>query len=482
MQDRLPDDYLVELSASVRIDDVANTLVGGAPPSVVYLRDEGRRMLERRRLRVSDADSAALADELIDLGMAHPVANELPPVDDDDITYVIPVRDRPDQLSRLLTSMGPDKQIIVVDDYSLDAGGTVRVAEAYGARVVKLPKNLGPGGARNAGLREVTTPFVAFVDSDVVVEPDTMTLLARHFADPRVVIVLPRVLGLYGSKETNWIGRYENSRSSLDLGGLPSLIHPRAVASWAPGTCTIARTNALGDGFIEELRVGEDVDLAWRLGSLGHRVRYDPSITVRHDHRVKLMPWMARKAFYGSSSSPLTKRHPYFVAPALLSPTNIGVIAAVVAQRRWSIPLIATLTGITALRTHLRLRPGRRRVRLSLSLALDDLIATGYQLMGILLRHWWPITMIGCLFSKRLRRLALVTGFVDAFLARRRNHGDLDFVRYMAGRRLDDLSFGAGVWRSAWKERSIRTFIPDMRRKPSITSKTELAEVVRPAR
>ncbi len=49
-----------------------------------------------------------------------------------------------------------------------------------------LDENVGPAGARNAGLALVGTPFVVFVDSDVVVEPAAIETMLRHFADPEL--------------------------------------------------------------------------------------------------------------------------------------------------------------------------------------------------------------------------------------------------------------------------------------------------------
>jgi hypothetical protein len=50
-------------------------------------------------------------------------------------------------------------------------------------------------GARNVGLAVTSTPYVAFVDSDVEVHAEALLLLTGHFADPSVVLVGPRVVG-----------------------------------------------------------------------------------------------------------------------------------------------------------------------------------------------------------------------------------------------------------------------------------------------
>ena len=69
------------------------------------------------------------------------------------------------------------------------------LAKVFGATLVVLPANVGPAGARNAGLERGRTPYVAFVDSDVTVDAATLRRLARHFEDPAVVLAGPRITG-----------------------------------------------------------------------------------------------------------------------------------------------------------------------------------------------------------------------------------------------------------------------------------------------
>ena len=57
----------------------------------------------------------------------------------------------------------PD-EVLVVDDHSED--DTAAVAEAAGARVIRLPTNVGAAAARNAGLEAARSPWVAFLDAD----------------------------------------------------------------------------------------------------------------------------------------------------------------------------------------------------------------------------------------------------------------------------------------------------------------------------
>ena len=110
-----------------------------------------------------------------------------------DVTVVVPVRDRPAQLERLLGALG-DLACIVVDDASADAAATKEIAERHGARFVGLATNAGPAGARNAGLAATDSPLVAFVDSDCVPSDGWLVPLLGHFDDPLVAAVAPRIV------------------------------------------------------------------------------------------------------------------------------------------------------------------------------------------------------------------------------------------------------------------------------------------------
>jgi glycosyltransferase involved in cell wall biosynthesis len=62
-------------------------------------------------------------------------------------------------------------EVVVVDDCSTDATGDVLARYADRVRAVRLPRNLGEAGAKNAGVAAVATPLVALVDADDVVLP-----------------------------------------------------------------------------------------------------------------------------------------------------------------------------------------------------------------------------------------------------------------------------------------------------------------------
>src|SRR5207248_57510 len=163
-------------------------------------------------------------------------------------------------------------EVVVVDDGSTDGSG--EAAAAAGARVIRNDRMPGPAGARNAGLAIVSSELVALVDADCVVEPGWLKPLLGLFEDDKgLALVAPRVLSALGRST---LAAYERACSPLDLGPAPGIVDRGRRLSYIPSAALLARRTALAEvgGFAEELAVGEDVDLAWRLIDAGWTVRY----------------------------------------------------------------------------------------------------------------------------------------------------------------------------------------------------------------
>jgi putative flippase GtrA len=97
------------------------------------------------------------------------------------LTVVVPAFDEPgrigDAVEALRTALAAvdasgGVEVLVVDDGSSDA--TADEAEAAGARVVRLPANLGKGGAVRAGVLASRGRCVAFTDADLAYPPDLL--------------------------------------------------------------------------------------------------------------------------------------------------------------------------------------------------------------------------------------------------------------------------------------------------------------------
>lgn len=443
----LPHGFRVRLRTDVLRAGGGNLLIGGSPTRVIRLSQRARSLLDSQVLTVDDPATAGLARRLLGGNLAAPVLDHIE-VPLADITVVVPVRDRADQLERCLAALVP-LQVIVVDDASLDWKAVARVAHRHGAHLVPLTRNLGPAGARNVGLRQVRTPLVAFVDSDVTIDAAGLRDLARHCADPAVALVGPRVVGVSRSTRPRWFERYDAIASSLDLGKVGSQVRPGAEVGWLPSACLIGRTADLRapdmGGFEDSWRVAEDVDLVWRLIESGLVVRYDPTVHAHHDVRTSVRNWMGRKFFYGTGGADLAARHGDKVAPAALSvPMAIGA-AGVLQRRWWSAPVAAVVIAGTARSLAPRLPAEEGSARIATLLAARGLGWAVRQETSLLLRHWWPLAVLAAPLSRPVRRALVSAVLIDLALFLRERHG-LAPLTILVARRLDDLAYGTGLW------------------------------------
>lgn len=447
---RLPDGFGIRLHDDVELGPV---LMSGS--RFVRASPRAQEMLRDRSLLVTSDASAALAGKLLDLDLADPVPGALVGPGLESLTVVVPVRDNRAGVARLLAMLSPHVACIVVDDASDDPRALARLVDIHGARLIRLDHNVGPAAARGAGLRSVDTSLVAFVDSDVEVPAAALARLALQFADPGLGAVAPRIRSQGGHR---WFERYEDARGSLDLGPASATVRPWSRVAYLPSACLVARVGALGSGFDPVLRSGEDVDLVWRMQAAGHRIRYAADIEARHDTRRSVTAWLGRKTFYGSSAAALAERHGDKVAPAVLTPVTATAVVGVLLQRRWSWGAAAACGAWMARDVGRRLPELPPKRRLAAVGSMGDAMAR--QTSGLVLRHWWPATLLLATRSTRARRAIAVMAVVDGIVTHRASGTELDPVRFTVARRLDDLAYGAGVWRGAARARSIRCLVP----------------------
>jgi glycosyltransferase involved in cell wall biosynthesis len=84
------------------------------------------------------------------------------------VSLIIPTFNRPHLLPRAVESArraGNDVEVIVVDDASCDETASV-CAALHDIKYVRLDRNQGVAGARNVGLLESSSDYIAFLDDD----------------------------------------------------------------------------------------------------------------------------------------------------------------------------------------------------------------------------------------------------------------------------------------------------------------------------
>lgn len=256
------------------------------------------------------------------------------------------------------------------------------------------------------------------------------------------------------------IARYETHRSSLDLGDRPARIAPRTRVAYVPAACVVARTAEVRriDGFDEALRVGEDVDLVWRLGR-DRRLRYEPAGTASHDVRTSPRRWLARRFAYGTSAAPLARRHPRGPVPVSVSGWSAAAWAGVAAGR----PLIGAAIAATSTALLVRkLSNLEHPVQLAVKLAGVGNLAAGGLLANALRRVWWPIAVTATLFGPKPLRRTIVAAYLVPPLLEWRPATGIDPLTWLVLCTADDVAYGAGVWAGCFIERTVEPLLPDL--------------------
>jgi mycofactocin system glycosyltransferase len=461
----LPTGFRVELDPDARrLSD--ELWFGGSPARVLRLTAAGRKAWQDLEAGpVVSAATGALARRLTDAGLAHPVPPESG--DEPDVTVVIPVRDRTELLERCLLALDGRHPVLVVDDGSRDAAALAALVAKHGAKLVRREENGGPGAARNSGLDHVGTELVAFLDSDCVPTPGWVDRLAAHFADPLLAAVAPRVRALAPDTVA---GRYTRAAGSLDLGDRPARVAPGSRTSYVPTAALVARRSALttialdGAVFDPALRVGEDVDLVWRLHEAGYRVRYAPDVHVDHHEPATWRELLQRRARYGTSAAPLAKRHPGSLAPLGLHPWPALTVGALLARR----PMLAAAAFGGSVGSMVRLLRAHDVPADGVVRAMATAVGQTWLGCGRYGTQFAAPLLVALLVPRGWGRRAAVASLLlgPPLTAWAKRRPDLDPIRYTAAAIADDIAYGAGVWAGCLTHRTSEPVRPALIRRP----------------
>ena len=194
------------------------------------------------------------------------------------VTVVIISRNRREDL--LVSLPRHEAPVILVDNGSTD--GTVEAVRAAGlrhVRVVALPHNLG-AVARNLGVQQARTPYVAFADDDSWWAPGALDQAAAVLdAHPRVGLLTGRIL--LGTAELP--DPLSDGMDLAPLGTSPGGAGPD-VLGFAACAAVVRRSAFLAaGGFDEVVRFpGEEERLALDLADTGWLLSYVPGLVVHH--------------------------------------------------------------------------------------------------------------------------------------------------------------------------------------------------------
>jgi len=187
------------------------------------------------------------------------------------IACVIPAKNRPDGLMRLICSLR--KQTVTVDPLVLvDDGSDSPLRAEPDVRILRNEISQGPARARNQGWQEVSSePFVLFADDDVEFrDPMAVSKALQYFRDEERVGIVG-----FAQLEPSGSARYVQPADSVES----------ALTNRFYSYAFIAKREAFGDtrGFYEPLfYYMEEIELSQRLLGLGWNIVFARDAGVIH--------------------------------------------------------------------------------------------------------------------------------------------------------------------------------------------------------
>ena len=426
-------------------------LMAGSPLTYFSVSDAGARILDAiEHDNTLPAHHFALTHRLLATGAVHPRPTES--VDTKDITVVIPAYitspDALEHLRELVQSLMAFTVIVVDDcsptDFTLESG-----------TVIQLDSNSGPASARNAGLAHVTTPIVVFIDTDISVDEMQLLALASYVSIDNVAMVAPRIIT---TNAKTFLSEYESFHSPLDLGATDAVVRPMSRVSYVPSAVLMGHVSAFQElnGFNEEMRSGEDVDLVWRLIESGQLCRYVPSVQCEHTPRISIGALLKQRFSYGKSAAQLDQKHPRAASPFR---ANLFFVLPAVAVLMGFLYLAVPLVVLSVLYVLWTLRALPLPIRSKITITGIGLRSTLISLAQAIHRAWWPLFVVVGGSSIRVGAMLTFSVLFPPCIGIVRKKPQFP-IRYLVVRMLDNFAYGAGVWAGAWRARSARCLLP----------------------
>lgn len=216
-------------------------------------------------------------------------------------------------LPSVVVSHYTDLEIVIADNASTD-GSAEWVKQTYPkVKVARMDRNYGYCGGNNRGAEVASGDILILLNNDVKVDPDWISpIVARFRSDAGIAVVQPKLRSYEHTTQFEYAGA---AGGFLDKHGYPfcrgrlfDTVEPdfgqydeATPIFWASGAAFCVRRDVFfaSNGFDEDFEFHmEEIDLCWRIQSLGHSVWYEPNSVVYHLGGGSLPPSNPRKLYY----------------------------------------------------------------------------------------------------------------------------------------------------------------------------------------
>ena len=258
-------------------------------------------------------------------------------IDVKDISFIIPVYNRPDEIDELLdsfTQLNTDKlfEIVIVEDGStITSKSIVNTYQSVLNISYYFKENSGPGSSRNYGMQKAKGDYFIILDSDCILPSDYLNEVLKFLKNNNVNCFggpdaahesFSSIQKAINFSMTSFIttGGIRGRKSSIDK------FQPR---SFNMGISKQAFEASRGFGNIHP---GEDPDLSIRLNKLGYETALIPRAYVYHKRRISWSKFYKQVYKFGLTRPILNHWYPETQKITYWFPTlfSLGIIGSFV--------------------------------------------------------------------------------------------------------------------------------------------------------
>ena len=233
------------------------------------------------------------------------------------LTYsiIIPVYNRPQEIEELLQSLTKqtftkDFEILVIED-----GSTLKSDEVVSRYTDLLnikyhfKENTGAGASRNFGMELATGNYFIILDSDCIIPPHY--LAAVDFAlDENYTDAYGGADAAHETFTTIQKAINYSMTSFLTTGGIRG--SKKAIGKFQPRSFNFGiskKAFEATNGF-SKMRIGEDIDLTFRLWENNYHTQFIENAFVYHKRRTNLKHFFRQTFLFGNARPFLNRKHP----------------------------------------------------------------------------------------------------------------------------------------------------------------------------
>lgn len=255
-------------------------------------------------------------------------------------SIIVPVYNRPKEIDELLESLTKqdfpdDFEVLIIEDGSIEKSESI--VEKYKSQLdlkYYFKENTGAGASRNFGMQQAMGNYCIILDSDVLVPKQYLSEVSKALTE--------NYTDAFGGPDAAHEGFTPLQKAInysmtavLTTGGIRG--KKKAVGKFQPRSFNLGLSQKafeLTKGF-SKLKVGEDIDLTFRLWEHGFETQLIENAFVYHKRRSTIKQFFKQTFAFGTARPQLNKRYPetakltYWFPSLFIMGVDISVIAAI---------------------------------------------------------------------------------------------------------------------------------------------------------